>query len=70
MNQKTILRLTAASDQPLPGGGAETAAPSDTVAEETTADTLLHDGVGDRDFGGKEFRIRTIENINVHNAID
>ena len=87
MNQKTILRLTAAalltsmvcafaacgdsaSDQPLPGGGVETAAPSDTVAEETTADTLLHDGVGDRDFGGKEFRIRTIENINVHNAID
>lgn len=49
---------------------ADTAAADVTVTETETTDNELHDNLGELNFEGKEFRIRTIENVNVHNAID
>ena len=49
---------------------AVTAAPdiTETTAQET--EFLYKDDLGDMTFGGDEFRIRTIENANVHSYID
>ena len=39
------------------------------MTEEVTT-SLFSDDLGEMDFGGKEFRIRTIENGNVHSYVD
>ncbi|MCR5262337.1 MAG: hypothetical protein K6D94_00570 [Clostridiales bacterium] len=62
------------SSTPAPSADAPSANNEDggvvTAEEETTEDIQYNDNLGSLDFGGKEFRIRTIQNQNVHNAID
>ena len=48
---------------------ADTSADTASVTEEVTT-SLFSDDLGEMDFGGKEFRIRTIENGNVHSYVD
>ena len=61
---------TSLSSAPVQNNAGNDDAAAEVTEAETTSDGLMHDAVGDRDFGGKEFRIRTIKNANVHNAID
>ncbi len=48
---------------------ADTAAATEAVTE-TETEFLYKDDLGDITFGGVEFRIRTIENANVHSSVD
>ena len=44
--------------------------PDQVEATETEPETVFKDDVPDTDYEGKEFRIRTIENANVHSVVD
>ena len=49
----------------------ETAAAQTTAAEtEAVTTSMFSDSLGEMDFGGADFRIRTIQNLNVHSYVD
>lgn len=51
---------------------ADTAPTTEATTETAAEDNVIRyqDDLGDLDFGGAEFRIRTIENLNVHSYVD
>jgi len=65
--------LTACGDaagKPGNDTAADTAAATGADTETTAAVTLYADDLDEMDFGGAQFRIRTIENVNVHSYVD
>ncbi|MBQ7982374.1 MAG: hypothetical protein IJ302_02305 [Clostridia bacterium] len=65
--------LTACGDAAGKTGNdtaADTAKATGAVTDTTAVETLYADDLGEMDFGGAQFRIRTIENINVHSYVD